>query len=82
MIISSFSLRTFTFGTGPPIRNKVSGVIILSVTLMAGITTLVALVAITICAARRFGRGNSGRLIRQELNSSSDGNAYQTLEED
>ena len=49
---------------------------------MAGITTLVALVAITICAARRFGRGNSGRPIRQELNTSSDMNAYQTLEED
>ena len=51
--------RTFTYGTGPPLHNGISGVIVLAITVMIGVTLFVSIVAIIICAAKRFGRQNS-----------------------
>lgn len=73
---TKYQAWTFTYGTGQPIRNGISGVIVLAITLMIGITLLVSIVAIIICAAKRFGR-QSG-----QTTQTSGGNAYQPLEQD
>ena len=71
--------RTFTYGTGPPLRNGISGVIVLAITLMLGITLLVSVIAIIICAAKRFGRQNSTTQEGSVRGNVSTGNPYQPL---
>ena len=58
--------------------------IILAITLMIGITTLVSLTAIIICAARKFGFGRRNIVseagpLRTVSSSESRGNQYQPL---
>jgi len=56
---TKYQAWTFTYGTGPPLHNGISGVIVLAITVMIGVTLFVSIVAIIICAAKRFGRQNS-----------------------
>ena len=74
--------RTFTFGTGAPIRNGISGVIVLAITLMIGITLVVSIVAIIICAAKRFGRQSTSiqTASMSTANPVSGGATYQPLD--
>lgn len=52
--------RTFTFGTGVPIHNGMSPLIILVMAIMFGVLMVIILISCVICAIKKFSRKEQG----------------------